>query len=206
MKTFFKSFIIVLVFFVLSFQLVMMKYNKNTQPRDPASVNNDLTSYSGSRLTEEIKKAVLSDLVIEFQDPWVFLTLGHFRFVDVDGQIKWGCESYEKMNLKFEADSAVDGQLTEMTIEAKCFYQEGEKEVVPIKVPLKQILTEYEPTDGEINFNYEVPVSLTFKNLPGAFPKKWYLSQIQFIKSSGNVFEINKADLANYSKQLNIEL
>lgn len=206
MKLFIKSVIVMVVFFLLAFEVVQFKYQKTPLVRDPASVSNDLTSYSGERLSEEIKRAVLSDLVFSMQSPWVIITLGHFRFVDVDGRPKWGCESFEKVNLKFVADSAVDGQLTEMIVESKCYYHDGAKTLEPIKIPLKEVVTEYEPNDGEINFNYEVPVTINFQNLPGSFPRKWYLENVKLIKSTGDVFEINSADLAFFKKNLTLDL
>ncbi|HPI41544.1 MAG TPA: hypothetical protein PLJ21_12110, partial [Pseudobdellovibrionaceae bacterium] len=140
MKNFFKSLSIVLVFFVVSFELVQMRYQKEALlVRDPASVGYDLTSHSGERLTEEIKKAILSDLTVVTQSPWVYLSIGHFRFIDSDGRPKWGCESFDRVAFNFVADSAVNGELTEMIVEAKCFYHNGSRTIEPIKLPLKEI-------------------------------------------------------------------
>lgn len=207
MKNFFKSLSIVLVFFVVSFELVQMRYQKEALlVRDPASVGYDLTSHSGERLTEEIKKAILSDLTVVTQSPWVYLSIGHFRFIDSDGRPKWGCESFDRVAFNFVADSAVNGELTEMIVEAKCFYHNGSRTIEPIKLPLKEIFEEYEPNDGEINFNYEVPVTINFKNLPGGFSKKWYLEKIKLIKPSGDVFEVNNADISLYKKNITLSL
>lgn len=206
MKDFLQRVGLILVFFIISFELVQLKFQKEPRERDPASVGSDLSLLSGEQLTSEIKKSILVEFSAVIQVPWLYVTLGHYQFRDTDDKVKWACESYDKVRLKFVAESAVDGRVTEMLLDAKCYFMNGARVMETIKIPLKTIVDEYEPNDGEISFNYEVPVTVNFKNLPGLFPKTWYLEKIELMKSNGDTFEINSADLSDYKKNIKLDL
>ena len=169
--------------------------------RDPASIGKiyDFTNLSGDELRTAVKKRLMAGFDIHRGDGEQEVALGHFMFVDAQGEKKFACQEFNKITLTFEAEGvSVSGEAPKMEVEGACSYSGDISKIDPLLIPVAKILGE-KSLDGELQFNGEHAVALKFTNLPEDWPRTWILKQVRLKKDgSTDSFTVESDEVARY--------
>lgn len=174
----------VLVLFVLCFSAGYSVLRSNTDEyliyRDPAAVRNgfDFSHLKGERLQEAVRQRMMSGMILKKSDEGAGISLGHFVFVDDNGEKKSACQAFRKVTLTFEAEGvSIGGDKPQMEVEGRCEASGDMSIINPLFIPMANIVGE-RPGDGEFQFN-QAGVTVRFANVPESWPRMWLLKSVK---------------------------
>lgn len=172
----------------------------NSVNRDPAAVRNnfDFSHLQGASLQEAVKQRLIAGFEVQKAEEGTGISLGHFAFTNDDGK-KLGCQEYETVTLRFEAEGVVvSGDSTVMEIEGRCEFSSDLAKINPLVVPFQKIMGEH-PGDGEFKFNTSRPVVVRFTNLSDAWPTKWILKSVKLSGPQNNQgLTVDSSEISKY--------
>jgi len=155
--------------------------------RDPAAVRNsfDFSHLSGEKLHEAAKQRLLSGFEMKKGPEGASFALGHFVFVNAQGEKKFACQEFSKVSLIFEAEGvSVAGDRPSMEVEGHCEFSKDMAKINPLLLPIAKIMGE-KPGDGEFQFNENNAVIVRFTNVPEEWPHTWLLKSVK-LKGENN--------------------
>lgn len=168
--------------------------------RDPAAIRGqvDISHLQGEKLSQAIKKRLVTGFEVRKTPEGASIGLGHFIFLDSTGQKKLACQEYGSVILTFEAEGmTVGGEKPQMQIEGRCDFSADMARINPLYLPISKIIGEV-PGDGEFQFNEGSGVTVRFVNLPDSWPKTWLLKAIQLKGESHSApVEIESEEVAH---------
>ncbi|AHI07224.1 hypothetical protein BDW_13620 [Bdellovibrio bacteriovorus W] len=182
MKKYISAFALFAVTFSIGFSLYNSEESEYQSLRNPAAVQSsyDFSHLSGAKLENALKDRILAGLHFEKRPENTKIQLGHFVFVNDQGQRVFGCEQFQEVTLTFEAEGAsVAGAKPRMEVKGLCQQSNDMTKISSLFIPVNQILNET-PTDSEFSYNGESEVSIRFVNLADEWPRLWLLKQVSF--------------------------
>ncbi len=169
--------------------------------RDPAAIGRiyDFSKLNGEELRTAVKQRLLAGFEIEKRADEQGVSLGHFVFIDSNGDKKFACQEYNKIALIFLADGmATAGEQPTMQVEGACEFSGEVSKINPLWIPVAKILNE-KPADGEIQFNQGNPITLRFNGIPSEWPKTWILKSVELKKdNSSDTMSVEGGEISKY--------
>lgn len=168
--------------------------------RDPAAINQvfDFSTLRGTALSEALKKRLLQGAEFLRKDQRLGIKLGHFVVSGPNGRRIFACARYDKIVVIFRAQGmAVNGKRPQMRVVSDCRISKNVNETATIWVPVDRVRNE-KPTEMRLDYMLDLPVSLTFKNLFGSWPKSWELVSIELYNSGegqGQGIKVTTSDI-----------
>lgn len=153
--------------------------------RDPAAIRHisDFSHLSGTDLTDAMKKRLLTGSSIVRDRQSLGIELGHFAMAKISGERTLACQEFKKVTLRFEAEGiATSGERPVMEVEGACEFSQDLTTIHPIFIPLDRILAE-KPSDGEIQYRDDQPVTLRFRGMTEEWPTRWLLTAVRLSNS-----------------------
>lgn len=159
--------------------------------RDPAAVRQvyDFSNLSGSDLSNAMKKRILSGSSVIRKNQSLGIELGHFAMAKLTGEKTLACQEFQKVTLRFEAEGvATGGERPVMEVEGACEFSADMTKISPIFIPVDKVMAE-KPSDGEIQYREEKPVTLRFHGMTEEWPTHWLLTSVK-LSNSGDQKEL----------------
>ena len=119
--------------------------------RDPAAIGRiyDYSKLNGEELRTAVKQRLLAGFEVDKRADEQGVSLGHFVFIDSNGDKKFACQEYNKIALTFLADGmAAAGEQPTMQVEGACEFSGEVSKINPLWIPVAKILNE-KPADGD---------------------------------------------------------
>jgi hypothetical protein len=169
--------------------------------RDPAAIGKvyDFSHLQGEDLNTAVKRRLLAGFEVLKENGDQGVTLGHFVFVDPQGEKKFACQEFNKVTLTFIADGvAVGGEAPEMQVEGACEFSSDITKINPLWIPVAKILNE-KVGDGEFQYNQGKAITLRFSNMPEQWPHTWLLRSVELRKdNTAEAVTIQSEELTKY--------
>lgn len=185
-------------FFAGGYSIIVKSSPRFTIARDPAAIRQvyDFSHLRGSALEVAMKERMVAGLEVYKGDGRVGLALGHFAFVNGNGEKTLGCREYGKVTLVFEAEGiVVNGERPSMEVEGACEFSDDLAKVNPLYIPVARILGE-KPADGEFQFRDGKEITVRFGNLSDEWPRKWVLTGMKLGGAKSPGFTVGRNELA----------
>lgn len=176
-------FVLFLICFMAGYAAIQMSPNYYKAHRDPAAIKNnfDFSHLKGEQLHEAVRQRLLSGLELRKNPEGAGIGLGHFVFVNANGEKKLACQEFGKVSLSFEAEGvSVAGDKPIMEVEGRCEFSPDMTRINPLFLPVAKILGEH-PGDGEFQFKEGSGVTVRFTNLPEVWPRLWLLKSVKLL-------------------------
>lgn len=201
MGKFYSVFGLFTVCFVMGYSLIKFTTDEVQAQRDPAAVKNnfDFSHLQGEKLTTAMKQRLLAGIEFRKSPVGTGIGLGHFVFLDQQGEKKLACQEFGKVALVFEAEGvSVAGEKSVMEVEGRCEFSSDMSKINPLFVPIAKIVGE-NPGDGEFQFNEGSVVTVRFSNLPEAWPRTWLLKSVKLMnENDARVLTVESEEVAQY--------
>jgi hypothetical protein len=166
--------------------------NFSHSERHPAEMSKDFdfSMMSGPALKKASHKRLMEDVRLIMQDDQVGVELGHFVVKNKDGDKKFACQYYDRVELKFAAQGmAVNGQVPYLVVEGKCQMSKKIDRIEPLWLPLVE-LKAMEPRNLRNYFFSEEKVFTSIYNVGDVWPQNWQLQAVRVFHQSENDREI----------------
>lgn len=180
----------------------MLRTNTDTYliDRDPAAVKNgfDFSHLKGERLQEAVRQRMMGGMVLKKNAEGAGISLGHFLFVDDNGEKKSACQAFSKVTLTFEAEGiSIGGDKPQMEVEGRCTASNDMGTINPLFIPMANIVGE-RPGDGEFQYN-QSGVVVRFANVSEAWPKMWLLKSVKLMnEKNSEALVVDSGEVAKY--------
>lgn len=201
MRKFYGVFCLFTVCFVAGYSVINYTTDEYQVNRDPAAIKNtfDFSHLRGEKLHEAVKQRLLSGLELKKSSGGAGISLGHFVFVNENGEKKLACQEFGKVSLAFEAEGvSVAGDKPVMEIEGRCEFSADMAKINPLFLPVAKIVGE-RPGDGEFQFNEGSTVTVRFTNLPEEWPRTWLLKSVKLVdEKNSEALVIESDEVARY--------
>ena len=170
-------------------------------PRDPASIRNayDFSHLQGEPLQTAAKQRLLAGFQMKKETNGTGIGLGHFVFLDANGERKMACQYFNKVLITFEAEGvSVAGEKPVMEVEGKCEFSSDVARINALYIPIAKITGE-RPGDGEFQFTDKSSITVRFTNLPEQWPKLWLLKNVKIINEKNfESINVESNEVAHY--------
>nr|WP_295904453.1 hypothetical protein [uncultured Bdellovibrio sp.] len=201
MRKFYGVFCLFALCFVFGYSVINYTTDEYQVHRDPAAIKNtfDFSHLRGEKLHEAVKQRLLSGLELRKTSGGAGIGLGHFVFVNQNGEKKLACQEFGKVALSFEAEGvSVAGDKPVMEIEGRCEFSADMAKINPLFLPVAKIVGE-RPGDGEFQFNEGSAVTVRFTNLPEEWPRTWLLKSVKLVnEKDSEALVIESDEVARY--------
>lgn len=114
------------------------------------------------------------------------------------------CTYFNSLKLTFEAEGiASNGVRPTLTITQPCLISDRTKLPEPIRIPIEDIV-KLKPSDTDISFKISQNTLFSFRDIYGAWPEYWVLSQVEFDHSEklGKRLVIERREIFQISKKI----
>jgi len=152
--------------------------------RRPAAIRKvfDFSHLKGIALHSATKRRLLEGARVTQRKHQTGIELGHFVVRGEKGQKKLACNEFKKIEMVFTAEGVyVNGEATQMIIEAPCRVGENVNRISTIWIPYEKLLQE-PVADMEIQYLEDQPV-FQFKNTGDRWPTRWQLKSMNLSSS-----------------------
>lgn len=201
MRKIYGMFGIFAVAFIAGYSAIHCTTNESVVQRDPAAIKNnfDFSHLRGDKLNDAVKQRLLSGLELRKATGKAGVGLGHFVFINGQGEKTLACHEFGKVALAFEAEGvSVAGAKPVMEVEGLCEFSPDMAKINPLFVPIEKILREH-PGDGEFQFHEGSVVTVRFTNLPEEWPRIWLLKSVKLIdEKKSEALVIESDEVARY--------
>ncbi|MEN0057560.1 MAG: hypothetical protein AAGB31_01895 [Bdellovibrio sp.] len=186
MRKLYGVFFLFIICFTIGYSVINHTTYQYQISRDPAAVKNsfDLTHLSGESLQEAIHQKLVAKLEIIKSAEETSISVGHYSFVNSQGEKKLACREFDQVSFEFEADgSSVSNGKPTMEVQGRCDFSPDLLRTQPLSIPVARILGEA-PGDGDFTTQN---VYVKFSNLAEVWPRTWILKSIKLSHSKGKV-------------------
>ncbi|KHD88078.1 MAG: hypothetical protein OM95_11200 [Bdellovibrio sp. ArHS] len=201
MRKFYGIFALFVLCFVFGYGHMHFNTDKPPIYRDPAAIRNnfDFSHLRGDKLNEAVKQRLLTGMEFRKTPTGAGIGLGHFVFVNENGEKRLACQEFGTVSISFEAEGvSVAGDKPLMEVEGRCEFSPDMSKINPLNIPIAKIVGE-RPGDGEFQFNEGSMITVRFTNLPEEWPRTWLLKSVKLVnEKQSEALVIESDEVARY--------